>query len=84
MVEGNWVSSHGDIASAMASAESFARGRGDLPLRSKNQFKNIAPTEKQINYARILGIPDPEQFTKARLQDEISSALASRRLDAGR
>lgn len=84
MVEGNWVSSHNDIASAMASAESFARSRGDLPLRSKNQFKNIAPTEKQVNYARILGITDPEQFTKARLQDEISSALASRRLDAGR
>ena len=33
-----------------------------------------APTEKQIAYAKQLGIQDPEKFTKQQLSDEIDKA----------
>ena len=42
---------------------------------------NVAPTDRQCDYARVLGIREPELFTKARLQDEISRAVGLRRLD---
>ena len=65
----------------MLSAERALQSKGDLPRRSKNQLKNQAPTDAQINFARSLGIEDPEGFTKARLTDEISVSLATRRID---
>ena len=78
---GSFVSEHGSREDALVAAEGLARGFGDLPLRSKSQFVNVAPTERQCDYARVLGIRDPELFTKARLQDEISRAVGLRRLD---
>lgn len=78
---GSFVSSHGGRGEAVSAAEDLARYFDDLPLRSKTQFVNVAPTEKQCAYARVLGIEDPELFTKARLQDEISRVLGLRRLD---
>lgn len=78
---GRFVSEHGSRGEALRAAEELARGFGDLPLRSKSQFVNVAPTERQCEYARVLGIGDPELFTKARLQDEISRVVGLRRLD---
>jgi superfamily II DNA or RNA helicase len=40
-----------------------------------------APSEGQLNFARGLGIENPEMLNKARLSDEISIALASRVID---
>lgn len=78
---GRFVSEHGSRDEALRAAEDVARGFGDLPLRSKSQFVNVAPTDRQCDYARVLGIREPELFTKARLQDEISRAVGLRRLD---
>lgn len=78
---GRFVSEHGSRDEALRAAEELARGFGDLPLRSKSQFVNVAPTDRQCDYARVLGIREPELFTKARLQDEISRAVGLRRLD---
>lgn len=81
-VQGDWIDwNHADLESAMLSAERALQSKGDLPRRSKNQLKNQAPTDAQINFARSLGIEDPEGFTKARLTDEISVSLATRRID---
>lgn len=71
------------VAEAKELAEVKARMIGDLPLRAKTHFQNIAPTEKQVGYARWLGIPDPEQMTKARLNDEISITRAMPRIGDG-
>lgn len=68
---------------AMSKAEEFARSINDMPMRVKTHFTNVAPTEAMVNYARILCIPDPEGMTKARLQDEISIAIADKRIDRG-
>lgn len=38
-------------------------------------------SEAQLGFARGLGIAEPEQYTKSRLSDEISIALASRVID---
>ena len=78
---GRFVSEHGSRDEALRAAEELAREFGDLPLRSKSQFVNVAPTDRQCDYARVLGIREPELFTKARLQDEISRAVGLRRLD---
>ncbi len=40
-----------------------------------------SPSEKQVRYARQLGVQDPESMTAGRLSDELSIAIASRRLD---
>lgn len=39
------------------------------------------PSQGQLGFARSLGVTTPEQYTKARLSDEISIVLASRVLD---
>lgn len=42
---------------------------------------NTKPSEAQVRFAKALGIGQADIMTKARLSDEISIALASRRLD---
>lgn len=66
---------------AMEAAIPVLEELGGLPVRAKNHFKNIAPTEKQIHFAQVLGIPDPESMTRGRVKDEIESRIISRRLD---
>lgn len=51
--------------------------RREAPWRKGSR----APSEAQIRYAKGLGIHSPETKTKARLSDDISQKLASRRLD---
>lgn len=80
-LKGAFIEQHSTRDDAMAGAVRYARKMNDLPLRTKNQFKNVAPTEAQVRLGRILGIVQPESMTKARLADEISSAIAFRRLD---
>lgn len=68
------------VEEAMEVAQEKAREINDLPLRSANQFKNLPPTEKQVQFGQFLGIDDAENMTKARLQDEISKVMARRRI----
>lgn len=80
---GEFLSVWNNVDDAMRAAETYSASIRDLPKRSKTQFKNIAPSDKQVGYAYSLGIAEPETLTKARLQDEISCTLAHRRLDLG-
>lgn len=52
-----------------------------LPSRTASWRRNQPPSEAQLSFARMYGIPDTEDMTKARLSDEISIAVASRALD---
>lgn len=54
---------------------------GELPLRRLAWRRNQPPSDAQKNFGRMLGIRDIERKTKARLSDDISVVLASRRLD---
>jgi superfamily II DNA or RNA helicase len=56
----------------------------DFPLRNASWRKTSAPSEAQIRFASSLGIADCELMTRARLSDEITIALMSRRLDPAR
>lgn len=67
------------LADAMERAESLAGG--DLPNRSAAWRSRSKPSEGQINYARTLGVPFPDRKTRARLSDDISIAVATRRID---
>lgn len=55
-----------------------------LPSRSASWRRYQPASEAQLRYARNLGIINPEDMTKARLSDELSIALVSRRLDGAR
>lgn len=55
-----------------------------FPLRTASWRKYQPASEAQLRYARSLGIIDAESMTKARLSDEITIALISRRLDGAR
>jgi hypothetical protein len=52
-----------------------------LASRGSPWRRGSPASEKQINWARELGIPSPEAMSKARLSDEISIAIASHVLD---
>lgn len=81
--QGDWIqSSPSDLPDAIGAAEDWIIDRhGKLPLRKAGWRANQPPSEKQVNFARMLGIPDSEHKTKARLSDDISVHLASKRLD---
>lgn len=72
-----------DLDTARATAQKWVHeysGKA-LPMRSASWRSNQAPSDKQLRFARMLGIPDTENMTKARLSDEISVSVASKRLD---
>lgn len=52
-----------------------------LPSKGDSWRRNQAPSEKQVNFARMLGIVGADNMTKARLSDEISVKVVSRTLD---
>lgn len=73
------------LAAAKDIAEDYITDSGyPFPLRAASWRRSAPPSDKQINYARRLGITDCEQMTKARLSDEISIAVMSDRLDSAR
>lgn len=71
------------LAVAFAEDDIMAQGYG-VPSRSASWRKYQPASKAQITYARDLGVINPEEMTKARLSDEISIALVSRRLDGTR
>ncbi|QHB37357.1 DNA helicase [Mycobacterium phage BirdsNest] len=52
-----------------------------LPSKQDAWRRNQPPSEKQLDYARGLGIVGADNMTKARLSDEISNRVVSRVLD---
>jgi superfamily II DNA or RNA helicase len=80
--EGGWIQDgFTDTDTAACAAEDWTSDRFTLPLRTRSWRSSQPPSEKQINFARMLGIGSADQMTKARLSDEISTHLATRRLD---
>ncbi len=72
----------GTLPQAVEAAEVYAARHGGLPMRNAPWRRgNRAPSEGQLRFAKGLGIRDAEQMTKARVADEISIKLATRRLD---
>lgn len=82
---GGWRSDPMPLTAAVAFAEDEIMEEGwAMPLRSASWRRYQPASEAQLRYARNLGIINPEDMTKARLSDEISIALMSRRLDGSR
>lgn len=55
-----------------------------FPLRAASWRRSAPPSDAQLRFARVLGILEAENMSKARLSDEISIALMSARLDGAR
>lgn len=83
---GDWVTADPKpIEIAKEIAEDFVTDAGySLPLRAASWRRSAPPSQAQLRFGRSLGINDAEDMTKARLSDEISIALMSRRLDTAR
>lgn len=69
------------LEAAVERAESIASAVGVLPSREAAWRKRGAPSDGQVRLARSLRVPDAERKTRARLSDDISTALAAARLD---
>lgn len=74
---------HADLPleDALVLAEQTVTHYGKLPIRDAPWRRKGQPSEGQLRMARSLGIPDAEHKTRARLSDDISTALAAKRLD---
>lgn len=69
------------LEDAKHAAEEIVEELGGMSTeRAASWRRTKAPSEKQIEFARKLGIREPELKSKARLSDEITMKLASRRL----
>lgn len=80
--EGDWLTDViTDQAQALVEAERQAMNAGlPLPRRTANQFRSAPPSEAQVRFAQNLEIPGAENMTRARLSDELSIKVATRRL----
>lgn len=82
---GGWLTDALPLTLAVAFVEDAVMDEGlAMPTRSAAWRRYQPASEAQLRYARSLGIIDCESMTKARLSDEISIALVSRRLDGSR
>ena len=81
-VEGDWLTEPvTDQAVAVAQAEQEAIQAGlSLPKRTANQYKSAPPSEAQVRFATNLGVQGAASMTRARVSDEITTAIATRRL----
>ncbi len=70
----------GTLAQAVEGAEMIAPTLGTIPYRDASWRSTAKPSEGQVRFAAGLGIDNPEGKTRARLSDDISTALASRLL----
>jgi superfamily II DNA or RNA helicase len=70
------------LEEAKALAERYALAKDPMTAERGRAWHTarVKPTDGQIGYALSLGIDDPERFTKGALADQISIALASKRL----
>ena len=91
---GGWVTASGrypihtddpeytDLATALENAEGWiVESDQQLPARNASWRRNQPPSDRQLQFARSLGIVESEGMTKARLSDEISVRLTSKVLD---
>jgi superfamily II DNA or RNA helicase len=82
---GGWRSDPLPLSSAVALVEDEVIEEGlSLPTRTASWRRYQPGSEAQLRYARTLGIINPEDMTRARISDEISIALVSRKLDGSR
>lgn len=73
-----------DLEDAIDFAEAWvyeASDRFSFNDRNASWRRNQKPSEKQVSFARNLGVVGADNMTKARLSDEISIALAAKVLD---
>lgn len=78
------VAGYMDLEDAIDFAEAWvyeASDRFTFNDRHASWRRNQKPSDKQVQFARNLGVVGADQMTKARLSDEISIALASKVLD---
>lgn len=71
----------GTLRDAVDAAEAVARDVGTLPPRQAAWRRKSKPSPAQVRLATSLGVADADGKTRARLSDDISTALAARRLD---
>ena len=71
----------GTLAEAIEAAEHAAGTYGKLPPRQAPWRNRATPSQAQVRLARSLGVADADDKTRARLSDDISVALAAKRLD---
>lgn len=71
----------GELGQAVNAAEHAAREYGKVPPRQAPWRNRATPSQAQVLLARSLGVADADDKTRARLSDDISIALAARRLD---
>ena len=80
--EGRWLAEHLPLQAAFDVAEEWAVDYdASLVTRDARWRKRRNHSDKQLAYARRLGVRDPERLTVGQVADEISIALASRQLD---
>jgi superfamily II DNA or RNA helicase len=79
---GGWIEDEAyDVGTARNIAVDFVLDHDRaLPRRNASWRRSQPPSEKQLAFARGLGIPTDIEMSKARLSDEIGCLLASRRL----
>lgn len=72
-------------AQELAEREALAL-QPDLREQQERPWRSLRASGKpgQLAYARMLGIPNPEGFTRGRLSEEIDIVMASGRLEQGR
>ena len=71
----------GELADALEAAEHAAGTYGTLPPRHAPWRNRSTPSQAQVNLAKSLGVAEADYKTRARLSDDISTALAAKRLD---
>ena len=71
----------GELADAIKAAEHAAEDYGQLPPRNAPWRNRSTPSAAQVRLAKTLGVDNADDKTRARLSDDISTALAARRLD---
>lgn len=62
---------------ALAAASDYVENEGMILARKSARWRQEEPTDKQINYAKTLGVIGAERMTKGALSDEISVAQAT-------
>ena len=81
-MEGDWLTDViRELPDALVEAERQAAAAGlRLPVRTQSQYRSTPPSEAQVRFAENLGIEGAANMTRARISDEISAAVATRRL----
>src|SRR5699024_10154318 len=78
--QGDWITTPVREEAAVAAAhEHMLERMGALPSRTASWRTSRPPSDAQVRFAASLGIDSPEGKTRARLSDDISVEVTSRR-----